>query len=302
LVSGRIDMLLKVSLTVLFLLAASFTFFRIMPKSSLPNKKVSGVVFLDENHGFVQLLTLSHPEAFETTDGGKTWKRVEQGVPGFRTGRSFATTLIGWSIDEKSEDGLEKEAYDTLYLTQDGGRTWTASLKTDRKGDFVFGGIQAMSEGEVWAVGISGTYHTLDGGKTWGKSGPSGTGLQFLDAHRGWIQDAKLWHTADAGRTWASVENGGKRCFGGLDFFFLDDLHGWSVSGESEGNIEGNAKTGHIVATSDGGRTCTEVANLPGHILGSVFFLNEREGWVGGVGAVLKTDDGGHTWSDTSKE
>src|SRR4051812_43320524 len=84
------------------------------PNARLPTNKISGIVFLDSSHGFVQLLTLSHPQTYETIDGGRTWKQIEGGVPGFRTGRSFANKLKGWSIDEKSEYKLANESYDTV--------------------------------------------------------------------------------------------------------------------------------------------------------------------------------------------
>lgn len=289
------------SMLVTAILAISLVFWLQDSDPQLPPAKVNGIVFLDSNHGFVQQQTLPQPEAYETFDGGRTWKLAGQGVPGFRTGRSFATNLRGWSIDEKSGDDPLKWTVDTIHKTEDGGRTWQVSLKTNRKGDFAFGGIQAISETEVWVVGISGTYHTTDGGKTWEKSGPPGTGLQFLDAHRGWIQGDKLWRTENGGRTWKSIDGECKPFFGGFGFFFLDDQHGWAVSGRTEGNTyEERTPVGHVKATTDGGKTCSEIARLPGQLPWSVFFLNEREGWAGGIGSLLKTEDGGRTWSVVS--
>jgi photosystem II stability/assembly factor-like uncharacterized protein len=107
-----------------------------------------------------------------------------------------------------------------------------------------------------------------------------------------------LWHTENGGRTWESVRGAAKTGFGGLGFFFLDDHHGWAVSGETEGNIEGGQETGHVFETIDGGRTFKEIARLTGQTLWSVFFLNEQQGWAGGLGSLLKTEDGGHTWSE----
>jgi photosystem II stability/assembly factor-like uncharacterized protein len=293
---GRSHTVFSKLMTAVILLATCLASCQIHRDTQLPSKKINGIVFLDANHGFVQMLTLSHPETYETLDGGKTWNHTQQRVPGFRTGRAFATRLKGWSIDEKSEDTLEKETYNKVLSTQDGGATWLLSLKTDRKGDFVFGGIQAISETEVWVVGTSGAYHSVNGGKTWERSGPAGTGLQFLDAQRGWLQDDKFWHTGDGGRAWEGVPNEGKACFGGFSFFFLDNLHGWAVSGNTEGKTDDGARVGHVIATNDGGKTCIEIVRLPGEIPWSVFFLNEREGWVGGIGSLRKTEDGGRTW------
>lgn len=83
--------------------------------SKLPMNKVDAIVFLDENHGFVQQQSRPHPEAFETLDGGKTWRRTNTGVQGFRRGRSFATNTKGWSIDEDLWN------HGVIFATDDGG-------------------------------------------------------------------------------------------------------------------------------------------------------------------------------------
>jgi len=277
----------------IMLLSGGLALSQINSTSRLPGDKVDSIFFLDANHGFLQEQSSPHPKAYETLDGGKTWKEIEKGVPGFRRGRSFATKWKGWSIDENMFD------HSTVYRTEDGGRTWVASFKTQSAGEFVFGGLQAISEEEAWAVGVH-AYHTTDGGKTWEIRGPAGTGLQFFDSEHGWIDGDKLWRTDDGGRTWKSIDKDGKSCFGGLGFFFLDENHAWAVGGKTEGNMEGGAETGFVTVTKDGGQTCVELPQVPGQFFLSVFFLNEQEGWVGGIGSLLKTDDGGHTWTVVS--
>ena len=283
----------RLLIAIVLLLVVSLTVSNGNPRSQLPVNKVDALFFLDTNHGFVQQQTVPHPEAFETLDGGKTWKKVEDGVPGFRRGRSFATKWKGWSIDEDLWN------HGIISATEDGGHTWHVSFNNGDKNEFVFGGVQAISETEVWTVGAH-AYHTTDGGITWEVSGPPGTGLQFLDAQRGWIDGDKLWRTDNGGKTWQPVEKDGKSCFGGYGFFFLDDHHGWAVSGKSEGNMEGGAETGFVTFTRDGGRTCEELPRVAGQFFWSVFFLNSQEGWVGGIGSLLKTTDGGHTWINAS--
>jgi photosystem II stability/assembly factor-like uncharacterized protein len=184
-----------------------------------------------------------------------------------------------------------------VFQSDDGGVSWRAVFNTKDDNDFVFGGIQAISDVEVWATGLSGTYHSEDGGRTWEKRGKAGTGLQFLNSKRGWVEGDKLWHTENGGKTWESVESEGKWCFGGYGFFFLDDKRGWAVGGTTENNIEGGARKGLITESRDGGRTCEETTQIPGQFFWSVFFLNEREGWLGGIGSILKTEDGGRSWS-----
>jgi len=280
-------------IVTILLLGGGLTLWQINMPSRVPRDKIDAIFFLNANHGFIQVVESPHTSAYETLDGGETWKRIDEGVPGFRRGRSFATKSKGWSIDENSFD------HSTVYRTEDGGSTWVASFKTQQSvSEFVFGGLQAISEEEAWAIGLSGTYHTVDGGKAWEVAGPAGTGVQFLDAKRGWIDGDKLWRTDNGGKTWESVESDGKSCFGGLGFFFLDEKHAWAVGGQTEGHMEGGAQTGFVTASTDGGKTCEETTRIPDHYFWSVFFLNEQEGWVGGIGSLLKTADGGQTWTE----
>jgi photosystem II stability/assembly factor-like uncharacterized protein len=279
--------------TFVLLLLGSLSIYQTRTNSRLPHGKLDGIVFLDSNRGFVQVTESPHPKTFETVEGGRTWREIDEGIPGFRRGRSFANQSKGWSIDESMLD------HSSIYMTNNGGRTWVVSFKTRKAGEFVFGGLQAISESEAWAVGTH-AYHTTDGGKTWEVRGPAGIGLQFLDSEHGWVNGDKLWHTADGGKTWQAVEEDGKSCFGGMDFFFLDENQAWAVGGKTEGNMEGGAQKGFITVTKDGGKTCVDLPQVPGQFFWSVFFLNEREGWVGGIGSLLKTMDGGHTWIEVS--
>jgi photosystem II stability/assembly factor-like uncharacterized protein len=277
------------------LLGGGFGFSQLRDPSQLPGDKIDAIFFVDADHGFIQAVESPHSATYETFNGGRTWRKVEEGVPGFRRGRAFVTKSQGWSIDENMLN------HGSIYVTEDGGRTWRISFSAADKNEFVFGGLQAISDIEVWAVGLRAAYHTIDGGKTWEKKGPAGTGLQFLDAERGWIDGDKLWRTDNSGKTWVSVDEERKSCIGGHGFFFLDDRHGWSVSGTTEGHMEGGAETGFIAVTKDGGKTCERLPDVPGQFFWSVFFLNEQEGWVGGIGSLLKTQDGGHTWKQAGE-
>jgi len=255
-----------------------------------PRGRIDGIVFDSSMHGYIQVLE-SQKTIYETNDGGKTWKRFQGGTTGFRRGRSFANRVRGWSIFENMWDQGK------IFRTDDAGASWRTVFDAKNQNDFVFGGIQAVSNVDVWATGLSGTFYSADGGLTWERRGYPGTGLQFLDAKHGWVEDDKLWHTDDGGRTWNSVEAGGKSCFGGLGFFFLDENRGWAVGYEPHESAESRVRTGIVTASMDGGKTCIEIARIPRQVLWSVFFLNNREGLVGGIGSVLTTQDGGQTWS-----
>ena len=54
---------------------------------------------------------------------------------------------------------------------------------------------------------------------------------------------------------------------------------------------------GKIIRTSDGGKTWTTVASGTNQNIRSIEFINENTGWAAATGSLLKTNDGGSTWS-----
>lgn len=57
---------------------------------------------------------------------------------------------------------------------------------------------------------------------------------------------------------------------------------------------------GTIIKTTDGGQTWTKVSTSPGVALQSVYFLDANHGWAAGNYTVVTTSDGGNTWTSTS--
>jgi photosystem II stability/assembly factor-like uncharacterized protein len=289
----RCPVLFKLALLLSIIAFGWYLLVRQKLDSAPPQGLIDGLIFDSLTHGYAQT-NERHRPIFETADGGKTWNKLIGGATGFRTGRSFANASNGWSIDEDIWDHAK------IFQTKNGGNSWTIVFQTGDDGNFVFGGIQAISENTVWSVGGSGAYRTTDSGNHWERRGPPGTALQFQDPERGWIEGDKFWRTTDGGKSWNPIEKDGKTCFGGLGFYFLNERLGWAVSGETEGNVEGGARTGLIWVTKDGGYNCEELAPVPGQILWSVFFLNDQDGWVGGIGTIFQTRNGGHTWARVS--
>src|SRR5437867_142577 len=104
--------------------------------AEFPSGKITAILFLNPYHGFVQEEALPHPATYETTDGGATWKRIIRPVPGFRRGRSFASSTKGWSVDEILDPRNK------IFKTEDGGQTWRPTFTAPNSYAFVFGALQ----------------------------------------------------------------------------------------------------------------------------------------------------------------
>jgi photosystem II stability/assembly factor-like uncharacterized protein len=160
-----------------------------------------------------------------------------------------------------------------------------------------------------WIAGDLGrVYRTKDGGKTWLQNEVAPDRRPFfsiscLGPDKAWVTSthARVHHTADGGATWKEMKAPGDRNL--LSVAFVNDKRGIAVG-----------DFGLLVRTEDGGETWEEVqlpddlklpetANemgvFPGDILlYGVSFVDENTGWIAGeFGSILKTEDGGKTWT-----
>jgi len=281
------------------LLVASLGYLNIQIQGSrLPaDGRLDAIYFENEDHGFVRLCCGNMPEIYETLDGGHSWKYTDRPIHGLRRGRVLVDPSIGWSVVE------DAWPHTSLYQTTDGGKTWKHVLHSETKGNFYVDAIQAVSGSDVWVLGLD-SYHTSDGGRTWQKLHPGYISLDFLDAHNGWTLGGGVWRTTDGGQTWRTfpIPNSllpGKTDYELCDIYFLSSRQGWVVGGMIEENLPDGKQHGVLLTTSDGGETWTLLAHFEDHFLWSVFFLNEKVGWVAGLnGTFLRTTDAGKTWFD----
>ena len=260
---------------------------------------------------------------------------------------SFVTPLHGWIVNGSGE----------TYETTDGGQSWT--LKST-----VFGYHRStafVSETHGW-VGVlfsdTRLYETTDGGTTMndvtGRITPAITGgvcgLFALSPQRivgvgEWDGPAYLIETTDGGTTWASRDM--SAVAGSLiDVYYHDDLNGVIVGGTQatqpgsravvlsteDGGVtwtqralssgtgttsewawkisfpsrlvgyvsvenSGGGPDGKVLKTTDGGLTWTELVVPGGRSMQGVGFISETEGWTSGRGTAMATTDGGATWA-----
>ena len=123
----------------------------------------------------------------------------------------------------------------------------------------------------------------------------------FLNAKEGWMvsQSAGLLHTTDGTKTWKSVKFGPPMGFN--DVYFSDWRHGWAVGKDSDAwDYKSSPSYSIVWSTSNGGKTWNQQYNREGSGFGRVKFIDNSTGWVMSSDQILKTADGGATWTSVT--
>ncbi len=168
--------------------------------------------------------------------------------------------------------------------------------------------VAALGPERAIVVGYAGKILlTEDGGFRWEQI-PSGTELalyriRFVNPQVGWIsgQEGLILHTTDGGRTW--VRQGTPTRVNLFSVSFADEQYGWAVGDLSLGirtRDGGRSWSLHRVAAAEdrGKRSAEEAIIEQEPILYDVYFADREHGWVvGEFGKLLRTIDGGETWS-----
>jgi photosystem II stability/assembly factor-like uncharacterized protein len=197
--------------------------------------------------------------------------------------------------------------------------------------------VSAVKPGKGWTAGSAGhVFRTTDNGVNLQKVGITTTNnvndVHFIDEKKGWAvtNGAHVYHTNNGGINWTMQSTGAAGALNGiymtgpthgvacgasarvvrttdgltwtsqtlpdttvalLDVFFVNSQIGWIVGGG-----------GWIFKTTDGGATWTAQrnggANWTGIALRGVYFVTPEIGWVCGGNVVLKTINGGTTWTN----
>lgn len=155
---------------------------------------------------------------YKSTDGGSTWRRLTQGLPGSEQGLGRIGVGISPSNPNRVYATVDASEEGGIYRSEDGGESWTL-VNSDRRlwgrgGDFAEIRVHPRNPDVVF-VGNIASYRSDDGGHTWTsiKGAPGGD-----DYHRIWINplqpDVMLFVadqgavvTVNGGRTWSSWYN-----------------------------------------------------------------------------------------------
>ena len=276
------------------------------------------VYFMDNQNG---LVVGGSGLMLMTSDGGKTWEKMEVdmrppgagqrpggaggGPPGGGFGRGGPAPLYNiYFVDENV--GFIIGGGGTILKTEDGGKTWVRKIAMSdapgRGGNprplrANLMGIQMISETTGFIAGTENTIlKTTDGGETWvgsserarvGETRNNLEGIWFVSPTTGWVIGSfgTLLHTADGGETWEKRDPGFDNNLFGIHF--LDENTGW-ISGQE----------GLILHTTDGGATWNQQEVESYDDLHDITFVDAMVGWaVGGYNSILHTTDGGKTWT-----
>ena len=286
------------------------------------------VYFMDNQNG---LVVGDGGLMLVTSDGGKTWEKMEIDMrppgaggqrPGARPGAGGGPPGAGggpppgfgrggpaplyniYFVDESV--GFIIGGRGTILKTEDGGKTWARkramSEATGRGGNprgmrANLMGIQMISETTGFIAGTENTIlKTTDGGETWvGSSERARVGETRNNLEGIWfVSPTTGWIIGSFGtllHTADGGENWEKR-----DPGFDNNLFGIHFFDENTGWISG--QEGLILHTTDGGATWNQQKIESYDDLHDIIFVDAMVGWaVGGYNSVLHTTDGGKTWT-----
>jgi photosystem II stability/assembly factor-like uncharacterized protein len=207
----------------------------------------------------------------KTTNGGASWT-VQRSLPGvYLRCIGFANPSIGWvgTLTRRQR----------LFHTTDGGANWSNVTNLPANAPVNVCGLSVVNERVVYTSGTNDP-----------------------------INLPRVMKTTDGGQNWTAIDMTPQASLL-IDIFFTDESHGWVVGGKAnEPNPTERIKVKPVVLeTSDGGanwvdRLAGQEANFPfGEWGWKIQFLSKDLGFVSlenfDAGAILKTTDGGKTWT-----
>lgn len=244
-----------------------------------------------------------------TKDGGKTWTEQKSNTEEYLFAIYTLSPTHVFAVGDKS----------LLLETTDGGANWKVrKVAQSKEGitedialavqDPIFYDIEFADEQHGWIVGEFGTIHgTTDGGQTWTAQQasllgegivdildlPTFFGVHFVNTQEGIAAglEGKIARTSNGGETWQFETVDEKVTVQDPLYspFAFPDGKAWVVGAGGE------------VLTRDAGDAAWKRAKLGMRLftwLRGVDFFDHSNGWiVGGFGTILKTKDGGKTWT-----
>jgi photosystem II stability/assembly factor-like uncharacterized protein len=194
-----------------------------------------GVTFVDRLNGWVWLG--ADKPVLHTRDGGLTWS--EQQPPGSHPVFVDASTV--WAA---TEPALTGSSIVSLFVSRDGGDTWSAAGNVLSQGCGSYDRLLAVDAAHAWFLSScqeSHLFRTIDGGATWQEASSSNGHYEYLSffsptdglAVR-FDGQYQLLRTHDGGSTW--VDEPVPASSDGLQgYLFTDPWHGWLM--QSTGGI-----------------------------------------------------------------
>ena len=249
---------------------------------------LNSVHFVDTENGWI---TGNDATILHTNNGGETWELQSSGV--FMRSIEFLTREVGFAVGSGA----------VVLKTIDGGNTWRELWRGESYE--VLSEIDFVNQNEGWIVGhwtfpafnYMVMLHTTDGGATWqyeeGRTFAL-SAVDFPDENVGYAvgYGPRVFQTKNGGQSWST-----KRLRESLEItqinsvFFIDTMTGWVVGDSSM-----------IYRTTDGGESWIH-QDVDASYYVDVHFVNSQIGFLAynkgdpPSGRVLRTENGGDTWS-----
>lgn len=263
--------------------------------------------------------------AIKTTDGGQSWFQISSGtgldlkdIDRFPNGDMIAvgdagailrsdgtspwtmqtqfTTVSLEAVDVISEsEVVVVDANAQVYLSADGGDTWTAASSVPENLDASDLEFSSLLDGWVTGSGFdeSALFHTTDGGNSWtAVTGVRGSycAIDFEGTY-GWAAGVGDWfyRTTDSGETWTEGHVTGSTSVAMNDLDFVDESTGYAVGW-----------FGTAVRTSDGGVTWDDlpIPGSPNHQFTDIYLIGPNELWLSTRDDfAYYSANAGHTWA-----
>lgn len=221
----------------------------------------------------------------KSTDGGNTWKQINQEMKGRMLCAYFLNESVGFLYAEETVS--ISESFTSFYKTSDGGETWIKNRFPESNWTMAMYFLNQNS-------GFVGKYRTTDNGITWGNmfnnllsQSEYVDDIFFTDSLHGWsVSGSKILQTTDGGLSWKNINQHSSHQL--TDINFSKNGTGWIVGW-----------AGIIFRKTQDNDTWESLSTGPRHNLNDVFFIDKNNGWcVGWFGCILHTSDGGETWGE----
>ena len=276
---------------------------------SPPFARHDDLFFLDPSLGW---LVNTRGEVFRTQDGAGSWTLIHNQANTFYRAVGFATAAKGWLGNLNFFNNPTPD--NALFETADGGVTWT-NITTRIIGAKPVGicGIHVLDPQTVFAVGRwngpAAFVRTFDGGATWQGVDLSllATGLvdvYFFDRQDGIIVGGVGVGNApaaqDSSRTVILATRDGGSTWERRYLSTRQGKWAWKISFPSRQvgyvSTQGPTPDGVVLKTVDGGQTWTELAAAPGYGFSGIGFISDLVGWVAADTTAFATTNGGADW------
>jgi photosystem II stability/assembly factor-like uncharacterized protein len=244
-----------------------------------------GIHFVNENIGWI----IGCDGAIKKSDnGGDSWILLQSRVTSDLWDISFINDQVGWVCGSNN----------TILKTNNGGESWN-TLLSDSTSDKIFVALQFYDENIGWMSSNQGEIlRSVDGGSSWEivkDDNLGGAQLAVLDSNSAYCLSGQLYYTSDGGKTWESYSIPTPKNYFISNFYFTDQNRGFvTLSNGSGGAIITEFP---ILSTIDGGSNWELSDYLKDSGFSCVYFVDQNNGWIGGIENIYKTKDAGNSWT-----